>query len=183
MTFEISLVIYLLFCFRMSSFISACETHLEQRRNRRLANRVIQPYRPDIRFGYLMPLRCSKALIGPMKIILSENTVFTVGRERYCCLVLPEDMFEVEENRKHDKEWFYMWILIRDTPAHFRILEHIQALGNEAQYFRYLCRVHAISGLIREMRYFRHSMHLIEHLIPRLSPESAQASADVKSKV
>ena len=55
-------------------------------------------------FGYLVPLRVSKSLSGPIKLEVDEKKIFTVGREHNCSLVLPQDMFEEDENLKHDKE-------------------------------------------------------------------------------
>ena len=87
----------------MSSFISACEELLEHRRNRRMVT-GISFYKAVTGGQYLAPLRLSKSLHGPLKIDLSETNIFSVGRDNNCGLVLQEDMFREEENRKHDKE-------------------------------------------------------------------------------
>ena len=58
--------------------------------------------RQELRF--LVPLRSSNSLKGPIQIAMGETNSFSIGREYTCNLVLPKDMFEEEENRKHDKE-------------------------------------------------------------------------------
>ena len=59
---------------------------------------------PTRSLRYLLPLRSSGSLKGPIQIAMSETNSFSIGREQTCNLVLPKDMFEEEENRKHDKE-------------------------------------------------------------------------------
>ena len=52
--------------------------------------------------GYLVPLRCSCP--GPVRLDFSDSDSFTVGRGLECTFVLPEQMFEEEENLNHNKE-------------------------------------------------------------------------------
>ena len=94
---------------KMSTFITACREFLEQRSKRRMENGIasyqqFQVNSPTRSLRYLLPLRSSGSLKGPIQIAMSETNSFSIGREQTCNLVLPKDMFEEEENRKHDKE-------------------------------------------------------------------------------
>ena len=90
----------------MSSFVLACQELLELRRNSRMAIGISfsRAVAGCASCAYLKPLRLSKTLLGPLQIDFIEKNTFSVGRESYCDLVMPEDMFEEEENRKHDKD-------------------------------------------------------------------------------
>ena len=94
---------------KMSTYIAACEELLKQRGDRMMANGIAyfrsahaNNQSRDLKF--LAPLKSSCSLKGPVPISFNETNIFKIGREHSCNLVLPEDMFEEDENRKHDKD-------------------------------------------------------------------------------
>ena len=100
----------MLFLFqKMSIFNKACEDLLEQRKNTRIVNgiayyRSVPNNKQGRDLGYLVPLRYSENLKGPVQISMDEGDTFSVGRDQKCNFVLPVDMFLDKENLKHDKE-------------------------------------------------------------------------------
>lgn len=52
--------------------------------------------------GYLVPLRYPCP--GPVRLDFDDADSITVGRGLECTFVLPEQMFEEEENLNHNKE-------------------------------------------------------------------------------
>ena len=94
---------------RMSIFNEACEDLSELRRNTGMVNgiafyRNITNRRQGRDLGYLVPLRYSGCLKGPVQISMDEGDNFSVGRDQTCNLVLPEDLFPDRGNWMHNKE-------------------------------------------------------------------------------
>ena len=48
------------------------------------------------------------SIAGPVKLHLYDYDTISVGRGSECFLILPEDMFEEEENLKYNKESFHI---------------------------------------------------------------------------
>ena len=97
---------------KMATFSAACEEFMEQRRNKRMVNGIalyksVQEKKPGKELNYLAVLRYSETLKGPVNISFTDSRSFSVGRASTCNLVLPEDIFLEETNRKHDKEKFH----------------------------------------------------------------------------
>ena len=89
----------------MAQFTFVCDEAMKRKRIRKMVNGIccygdLMAEKHHQSLGYLVPLRYPCP--GPIRLDFSDSDCLTVGRGLECTFVLPEKMFEEEENLNHN---------------------------------------------------------------------------------